>query len=64
MDINTPSPITTVLRDLMKGLGGFLTATGLVSGETWSTVTGIVLFVGPAAYAIWKQIKMRETLGR
>ena len=60
-DITTPSPITTAVRDAMKGIGGILGALGVVNGDTWTTITGVVMFVVPAAYAIWKQVRMANT---
>lgn len=63
MDITVPSALTTALRDAAKGLGGILVGTGLVSESDFAFWSGLVIFAVTSGYAIWKQIKMRETQG-
>lgn len=61
MDITQPSPLTTTVRDALKGIGGVLVGIGAVSSELWATISGIVVFVVPAAYEAYKQLRMKRT---
>ena len=61
MDLTTPSPITTAIRDALKGIGGILTATGVLTDSQVTLWTGIILFAVTSGYAIYKQVAMRKT---
>lgn len=61
MDITQPSPLMTAIRDALKGVGGILTATGVMTESDFTMWSGIILFAVTSGYAVWKQVRMKHT---
>ncbi len=60
IDVTNPNALTTALRDALKGFGGIMVGFGFMAESQWSMISGGIIYLVPAAYAIWKQLKMRE----
>jgi hypothetical protein len=60
-DITTPSPFMTMVRDAIKGLSGALIAFGQITESDAAFWSGVAGFVIASGYAVYKQVKMRES---
>lgn len=52
-----PDQLWVLIRDVMKITGGYLVGKGWLDAETFATISGLVLIVGPM---VWAQLKARS----